>query len=59
MLDVYRAGNWYCLAAQYDAKSVDGFDIQPEMVELAKQATSHLQDMVHIRTSWRCCRYAL
>ena len=42
-------GDWCCLAAQYGAKSVDGFDIQPEMVELAKQATSHLQDMVHIQ----------
>ena len=42
-------GGWCCLAAQYGAKSVDGFDIQPEMVELAKQATSHLQDMVHIQ----------
>ena len=41
-------GDWCCLAAQYGAKSVDGFDIQPEMVELAKQATSHL-DMVHIQ----------
>ena len=43
------AGNWCVTAAQYGAKSVDGFDIQPEMVELAKQATSHLQDMVHIQ----------
>ena len=42
-------GDWCCLAAQYGAKSVDGFDIQPEMVKLAKQATSHLQDMVHIQ----------
>ena len=41
-------GDWCCLAAHYGAKSVDGFDIQPEMVELAKQATSHL-DMVHIQ----------
>ena len=41
-------GDWCCLAAQYGAKSVDGFDIQPEMLELAKQATSHL-DMVHIK----------
>ena len=43
------AGNWCVTAAEYGAKSVDGFDIQPEMVELAKQATSHLQDMVHIQ----------
>ena len=42
-------GDWCCLAAQYGAKSVDGFDIRPEMVELAKQATSHLQDVVHIQ----------
>ena len=42
------AGNWCVTAAQYGAKSIDGFDIQPEMVELAKQATSHL-DMVHIQ----------
>jgi len=41
-------GDWCCLAAHYGAKSVDGFDIQPEMVELAKQATSHL-NMVHIQ----------
>ena len=41
-------GDWCCLAAQYGAKSVDGFDIQPEMVELAKQATSHL-NIVHIQ----------
>ena len=41
-------GDWCCLATQYGAKSVDGFNIQPEMVELAKQATSHL-DMVHIQ----------
>ena len=30
------------------AQTVDGFDIQEEMVELAKQATSHL-DMVYIQ----------
>ena len=42
------AGNWCQAAAQYGAKTVDGFDIQEEMVELAKQATSHL-DMVHIQ----------
>ena len=49
LLDVgCGVGDWCCLAAQYGAKSVDGFDIQPEMVELAKQATSHL-DMVHIQ----------
>lgn len=41
-------GDWCYLAAQYGAKSVDGFDIQENMVELAKQATSHL-DTVHIQ----------
>ena len=33
-------GNWCCIAALSGAKSVNGFDIQEEMVELAKQATS-------------------
>ena len=42
------AGNWCHTAAQCGAKTVDGFDIQEEMVELAKQTTSHL-DMVHIQ----------
>ena len=42
------AGNWCHTAAQCEAKTVDGFDIQEEMVELAKQTTSHL-DMVHIQ----------
>ena len=41
-------GDWCSLVAQNGAKTVDGFDIQEEMVELAKQATSHL-DMVHIQ----------
>ena len=41
-------GDWCSLVAQYGAKTVDGFDIQEEMVGLAKQATSHL-DMVHIQ----------
>ena len=41
-------GDWCSLVAQYGAQTVDGFDIQVEMVELAKQATSHL-DMVHIQ----------
>ena len=41
-------GDWCSLVAQYGAQTVDGFDIQEEMVELAKQATSHL-DMVHIQ----------
>ena len=45
-----RAGDWCCLAAQYGAKSVEGFDIQEEMVKLAKQATAHL-DTVNIPTS--------
>ena len=33
-------GHWCCEAAKYGAKSVDGFDIQEGMVELAKQATA-------------------
>ena len=41
-------GEWCHLAAQYGAKAVDGIDIQEEMVELAKQATSGL-DKVHIQ----------
>ena len=42
------AGNWCSTAAQCGAKTVDGFDIQEEMVELAKEATSEL-DNVHIQ----------
>ena len=41
-------GDWCCLASQCGAKTVDGFDIQVGMVNLAKQATSHL-DNVHIQ----------
>ena len=41
-------GNWCQLAAQYGAKAVDGFDIQEEMVEIAKQATAQL-DTVSLR----------
>ena len=41
-------GDWCSLVAQYGAKTVDGFDIQEEMVEHARQVTSHL-DMVHIQ----------
>ena len=41
-------GDWCSLVAQYGAKTVDGFDIQEDMVELTKQTTSHL-DMVHIQ----------
>ena len=33
-------GNWCYQAARYGAKSVDGFDKQEKMVELARQATS-------------------
>ena len=33
-------GIWSYKAAQYGAKSVHGFDIHEEMVQLAKQATS-------------------
>ena len=42
------AGSWCQTAAQYGALTVDGFDIQEEMVEVTKQATSHL-DNVHIQ----------
>ena len=41
-------GIWSYRAAQSEAKSVDGFDIQEEMVELAKQATSQFST-VNIR----------
>ena len=41
-------GLWSYKAAQSGAKSVDGFDIQEEMVELAKQATSQFST-VNIR----------
>ena len=41
-------GDWCALVTQCGAKSVHGFDIQEEMVKLAKQATSHL-DNVHIQ----------
>ena len=33
------SGDWACLAVECGAKSVDGFDIQEGMVELAQQAT--------------------
>ena len=33
-------GDWACLAVECGAKSVDGFDIQEGMVELAQQATA-------------------
>ena len=42
------AGYWSYTAAQFGAKTVAGFDIQEEMVDLAKQATSEL-DNVHIQ----------
>ena len=39
-------GDWCSLVAQCGAKTVDGFDIQrEEMVELVKQATSHLNNL--------------
>ena len=41
-------GDWCLAAAQYGAKSVDGFDVQEKMVELAKKHTSNL-DNVHIQ----------
>ena len=42
------SGNWCYKAAQSGAKSVDGFDIQEDMVQLAKQATSQF-NTVNIR----------
>ena len=41
------SGNWCYKAAQYGPKSVDGFDIQEDMVQLAKQVTSQF-NMVNI-----------
>lgn len=41
-------GDWCHLAARYGAKAVDGFDIQEDMVAIAKRATSHL-NTVHIQ----------
>jgi len=41
-------GDWCYPAAQFGAVTVDGFDIQEDMVNLAKQTTSHL-DMVRIQ----------
>ena len=42
------SGEWSYLAAACGAKSVDGFDIQEEMVQLAKRATSQFTS-VNIR----------
>ena len=42
------SGNWSYKAAQSGAKSVDGFDIQEDMVQLAKRATSQFST-VNIR----------
>jgi len=42
------SGEWCYIAAQSGAKTVDGLDIQEDMVKLAKQATSD-KDMVHIQ----------
>ena len=41
-------GDWCYTAARFDAKTVDGFDIQEKMVEQAKKATAEL-DNVHIQ----------
>ena len=41
-------GDWCQTAAHFGAKTVDGFDIQEKMVELAKKATSEL-DNVHMQ----------
>ena len=41
MIDIgCESGDRACLAAECDAKIVDGFDIQEGMVELAQQATA-------------------
>ena len=42
-------GNWSYQAALCGAKSVDGFDINEEMVQLAKQATSQFSTVnIHV-----------
>ena len=41
-------GRWSYVAAQWGAKTVDGFDIQEEMVKLAKKATLGL-NTVHVK----------
>ena len=41
-------GDWCYLAAQHGAMTVNGFDIQEDMLKLANQATSHLK-MVQIK----------
>ena len=49
-------GIWCYKAAQYGPKSVDGFDIQEEMVQLAKQATSQfsIQSIYIMEMLWIC-----
>ena len=42
------SGDWACLAVECGAKSVDGFDIQEGMVELAQQATAQYASAVNI-----------
>ena len=42
-------GDWSYFAAVSGAKSVDGFDIQEEMVQLFKQATNFQFETVNIR----------
>ena len=37
-------GDWCLIASQYGAKSIDGFDVQEKMVELAKNLTSELDN---------------
>ena len=41
-------GKWSCYAVECGAKSVDGFDIQEDMVKLAKQATAQYGSSVSI-----------
>ena len=41
-------GDWSCLAVECGARSVKGFDIQEDMVKLAKQATARYGSSVNI-----------
>ena len=42
------SGDWACLAVECGAKSVDGFDIQEGMVELAQQATAQYSSVTSV-----------
>ena len=47
------SGNWSYKAAQSGAKSVDGFDIQEDMVQLAKQ-NNLVQSIYVLEMLWIC-----